>query len=397
MTALKITSYLADFKDIEKQSRTDIVFLLIFFILLFIPMSKINNAERSIAENRRLAVYKPLINKGKINYNFGKDYDRWFSDRFNLREETIEINKFINFIINRKAVNGYIDNNTGFLYMDWEFNHIDINLIRKNFEYLIRLNNFCKNNNIKLYILITPQKTDIYIPNSKKYKIKDNSHNEFLSFINNIHNKNELKVIYPYNELKTESEHNFVFFKTEHHWTDDGAFTGYKELMKEIKKDFPQVKVLTQDDYTYFHNKKIRGDFNRKFQYGTTCNRIHIPKIFRRKYHKVNYRYYKNKDFKSLKIKTVIKTPKRKKIFYYPDGTDLKVIMLGTSQNENLSEFIPYSFKNTIRMRLAEGKDKFKYIKYYEEEILDYKPEIIIYCIPYLEIKDQYNLFSNEE
>ncbi len=359
-------------------------------------MSKINKAERSAAENRRLAVYKPLINKGKINYNFGKNYDSWFSDRFNLREHFIELNKFIKFVINRKAVKGYIDNSTGFLYMDWEFTHFDMNIIKSNFKYLVRLNNFCKSNNIKLYILITPQKSDIYVPDNKLYKIKDNNHNKFLSFISDINNKNELKVIYPYNELKAESKNNFVFFKTEHHWTDDGAFTGYKELMKEIKKDFPQVKVLTQDDYTYFYDEKIRGGFDRRFRYGTTCNSIHIPKYFHKKYHNVNYRYYKHKQSKNLRRKTIIKSPRRKKIFYYSDGTDLKVIMLGTSQNENLGEFIPFSFKNTIRMRLVEGKVKLKYIKYYKKEILDYKPDIIIYCIPYVEIKYQYNLFSKE-
>ena len=42
LLSLKLTSYLADFKNIQKQSRIEIIFLTVFFVMLFIPMSNIN-------------------------------------------------------------------------------------------------------------------------------------------------------------------------------------------------------------------------------------------------------------------------------------------------------------------------------------------------------------------
>lgn len=77
-------------KNIDKQSRIDIIFLTIFFTFLFIPMSKINQDEISSQENRMLAKWQPLINEDReINYNFGKDFNEWFNDRFYLRNNML--------------------------------------------------------------------------------------------------------------------------------------------------------------------------------------------------------------------------------------------------------------------------------------------------------------------
>lgn len=51
----KVVKYLAKFKIEKNYSRIDIVFLSVFFALLFAPMLKISDAEKSIQENRMLA------------------------------------------------------------------------------------------------------------------------------------------------------------------------------------------------------------------------------------------------------------------------------------------------------------------------------------------------------
>lgn len=66
----KLTSYLADFKNLKNQSRIEIIFLTVFFILLVLPCLKINDEIISKAENRKLSPYVPFINKSGINYNF---------------------------------------------------------------------------------------------------------------------------------------------------------------------------------------------------------------------------------------------------------------------------------------------------------------------------------------
>ncbi len=55
LLAYKIMDYVAYFKVIKNNSRIDIVFLLIFFILLCIPASHISKAMKAKGENRYLA------------------------------------------------------------------------------------------------------------------------------------------------------------------------------------------------------------------------------------------------------------------------------------------------------------------------------------------------------
>ena len=57
----KILAWLMKLKWVQNKSRIDIVFLTVFFILLFVPMLHISDAEKSEQENRMLAKYTPLI------------------------------------------------------------------------------------------------------------------------------------------------------------------------------------------------------------------------------------------------------------------------------------------------------------------------------------------------
>ena len=383
LISYKLSSYVADFNTIKGKPKTEVAFLTIFFIFLFVPMSRINQDEISIKENRTLAKLSPLINEYKeINYQFTKDFDNWFCDRFNLR------NCFI----------GLYYKTTGFMYGTGELKEIKPQDIKENLEALKKLEEFSKRNNIKLYVLIVPQKTVIY-KTDKTDRISNFSQKDFLQYLDEFKSKSHIKIIYPYEALLKGSKNNLVFFKTEHHWSDDGAYIGYLELMKEISKDFKDVKTLKENDFNFSYDNLIRGDFERKYAFGTTAEYLGVLNL--KKYHKDKYRYFTHKDFENLK--TVKKTKKfqRNKFFSYPKGANHRVIMLGTSQNENLSEFIPFTFKNVKRIRTnnVEGitrEEDAKIMKYYKNEILDYHPDIMIFCITYGNIENLNQLFNME-
>ena len=92
----KLTDYIANFETIKNNPRYEVIFLSIFFILLILPISSINQDEISIQENRTLERWRPILSDtGEINYNFGKDFDNWFNDRFFLRENIIKLNQKI--------------------------------------------------------------------------------------------------------------------------------------------------------------------------------------------------------------------------------------------------------------------------------------------------------------
>lgn len=402
LLAYKLSNYVAEFSTLKGKSRVEIIFLTIFFVFLFIPMMYINKDEKSIQENRYLAKWKPLISdNNKINFSFGNNFNEWFNDRFYLRQVFVNLRSSITMLIANTSEKGFIDKKTKTMYTDLSFGHIDIDIIKDNFKALYDFNNWCSKHNIKLYILIVPNKADIH---TTKYNyINDNyKHEEFADYISEINKEDKIKVIYPYQAmLNAVKEGKQLYFKTEHHWTDDGAFVGYNELMKEIIKDYPKIRVLNSADFNYTCNKMVRGDFLRSFGKGKACSKIGISDSVCSMYHHYDYKYYKHKDFDNLN-ETVINTKYRlEKIYHYNGGANLRVIQLGTSQNENLTEFIPYTFKDVKRIRNNDiqgikSKDIFKIIKYYGKEMLDYKPDIIIFCITYKNTDKLHNLFNME-
>ena len=374
----KIFDYVANFKTLKNKSRIDILFLFIFFVWLFIPMSNISQKDFLYLEGRPRKEWQSLFQNKKINYNFGYDFNKWFEDRFFLRDDLVKFFNQVSILLLQKNSQGFIDK-------DWLYR----GLYKSNatttddFDALIQLNDFCNHNNIKLYVLIVPDKNDIYF--SKKNNVLINkSHNDFLSLVNNY--KNQVRIIYPYSEMMNTKDKMLLYFKTEHHWTDDGAFIGYQELMKVIQKDFPIINVQSKEDYNYFYNNLVRGDFNRKFNNGTTCDAMTLSKKQYKKYHKTPYRYYRHRKYDLLNIQSENISKHLRKMYYYPFGSDLKVLLLGTSQSENLCEFVPYTFKQVKRLRNNNvmdipGVDNFKIMKYYKQEILDYHPDILIFCI----------------
>lgn len=397
---LKLTDYLADFKDIKHQSRIEIVFLLVFFILLFIPMSHINQDVDSKKENRRLAAYKPLFKKHqKINYNFGNDFNSWFNDRFNLRYELFVLHnniimKFNPIFETNKAI---FNQKTNWMFAKAHLNiekKLDETSVKENVLVpLTKFNDFCNENNIKLYVLIAPYQPQLY-PEEAAPFYSQKEVDKLNDYIKLIQARSDVKIVYPYNALKQASKSDYTYFKTEHHWTEYGAYIGYQVLMSEIKKNFKNVKVVNEQDYNVYYSNMVRGDFEREFTVGEHL-KFHFPYLGpeSKKFLDAKYKYYEHKDKDKLKIDiTDIKYNKQKN-FYYSFGNELRVIQLGTSMNENLTQFTPYTFKYLRYIRLNGVKglnwaESMKILKYHKQEIIDYKPDIMILCLTPLNLPD---------
>jgi len=113
-------------KKEKHHSRIDIAFLIICAVLMYLPISHISNAEISTKENRKFATWQPLITKnGKLNYNFGKDFDNWFNDRFFLRLQIVKMYSAMRY----NMAYQYYETQKGFLNKknNWMNNLISLN------------------------------------------------------------------------------------------------------------------------------------------------------------------------------------------------------------------------------------------------------------------------------
>ncbi len=383
----KLMDYIADFSSIKHESRIDIIFLCIFFIVLFIPILHINQKDKSLTENRLLASWKPLINKnGYLNYNFGKDFESWFNDRFNFRTEIINLNTLF-----RSSVNNIYSNDKAVLDNRYKLLSTqnfyglqrpkNCNFDKELFSYAKNVNQlqkYCDERNIKLYILIVPRKSDFF--EHTVLNLTKNKEDKGDKVVEYLRQNTKVSIIYPKKEMLEANKITPVYFKTDHHWTKKGAYVGYYHLMQSIKKDFPDTPLLEEDSLEKYYDNRVSEHWNRTLHHGQTCDLIGLSSKYSKRLLDTQYLYYKNKNSIKLKreipkLKCGIKTDNRDDLFYYPEGTNKKLMIIANSFARNLVEFIPYSFKHTLRFY---DNDRHLDLNLYGPVIEEYKPDLLV-------------------
>ena len=381
LVTYKLLKYLSSFKIEQHQSRIDIVFLATFFILLFVPMLHISDAEKSEQENRMLAKYTSLIDyRGGYNLKYGKDFDSWFSDRFWGREKVIQ---WVN-SVRYKISSAYSNNKALYLKKQgWMFDLPMTNYplskekIKAVNDSIQKFNAFLTKHGIKLYILLVPKKESIYQDELVCYGYDKQKDIKYQQSIQNIINANKtVPIIYPYDEMRKAKQKDYVFFKQSHHWTDWGAYLGYVKLMEQIKKDFPDITVAALDEYKISTSSMIRDNYDRNFNTGHTTNLLGLNK-FAKDVLTAEYTYYDNKNSDQIKV------VRGRYIKRFSNGKEkYKIFLTGNSHNENLLQFLPYSAKELKHLRLnmeqIPSEEQFKFMKYYKKELLEFKPDIVI-------------------
>ena len=368
----KAVSYVASFKTVGRKPLADVVYLCLFFVFLFVPMTKINKADRSQQENRMLAPFPALFENGTLNTKFGEGFNSWFSDRFALRRNLIHLHARL------KTFDRYVSNNKAFTGRDgWQFTATEtrqkkfkpaeLDAVRQGIE---KYKAFCRENKIKCYIEIVPRKIDF----AKNQIFKVKSPDVALTVIDAV--KDVFPIVFPYDEMQKADEKDFVYFKTDHHWTEWGAYAGYRALMREMAKDFPALVPVSEDDYDVFYTDNVRAEVERKFWKGQTCKQLNLPE----KKCVDPATKYKNYTFKNEKDVTSVLYRDADKIFKYPKAKNkLKAMLIGNSFTENFASFFAYTFRETKKIRCNTPRNDELALSRFKDELLDFKPDVLVF------------------
>lgn len=387
----KLSYYLADFKSMCNASRIDIVFLVLFFSAVFVPLFSLDTRKSVILEeNRPPEKYSPFLDEfNQVNFNFAKIFDKYFSDRFLFRSQMI----YIYSDFRQKIAHNYFSINDAYINLNSNWmNFLFLNFPQEkrlsdemldDYLYSIsELKKFCDRQNIKLYIIVAPGKPVIY---SKEAYPLLRGHYEFeksMQMQDFIQRKIGVKIIYPYKELlqeKITNYKNYTYFKTDHHWTPYGSYIGYKKLMEEITRDFPQTRVIPLTDFNVEKSKfpMYKNESNVATN-GSLYNRLYLSGS---KYFDVEYNYYINKNSKSLKQTLFNEAASRTFLYEYANsGNNLKAVIWGDSFSTfYFADFLAYNFKNT--MHIEDVSPESSNFWMYENKIKDFHPDIMIICM----------------
>ena len=264
----KLSNYIANFNTVEKHSRIEIIFLSVFFVSLFIPMSHVNTDEISSHENRALAKWQPFITKNEeINFGFGKSFDNWFNDRFLMRDSFIAIHDKKYLLSKNWRTQKVVKGKDGWLFlatkdaMDTYTNSVlftqeELKIIT---DYLNSINDYCEKNGKKFYFMVAPDKAKVYSEYYSDLIKPQRTLSRVTQLTEYLKYNSKVKLIYPLEELKKQKEKEYVYFKQDTHWDFYGAYFAYLELANAIKKDFNDLNIYKINKYSYTN---FSGDLN---------------------------------------------------------------------------------------------------------------------------------------
>ncbi len=366
----------------------DAIFLFIFFLLLAIPVSNISSAQSSTREARTLKQCPKVSLVLTEGTNYGKEYDDWFCDHLGGREWLIKLHD----VVHRETQR--IIQTPRALYMQdsgWMFSSrfsAGSGFVRPMVSALTEMRKFCELNHIKFYIMVVPRKESIYREELYGYgldKRKMHAEDAIHECLRHLAEKQHVTYIYPWKELRDARKQAYTFFKLTHHWTDWGAYIGYRALMKEVRHDFPNMPVVSMREYRLTRSRLIRDEWDRSFHRGW------LRKFFNfdvdRRHPSTMYNYYEHKkaDTLAFRMGDFVKD------FLYRGGV-YKIMLLGDSQCENLMAYLPYSAIQTRFIRLNANhnlpvSEQWRIMKYYSKDILSYKPDIVILSLSELVLR----------
>ena len=364
------------------------MFFLIIFSLTFIPILRMTKDTKSISENRMLAEYKPIFGKNKeLNINFGSDFNNWINDHFWLRNDFMKIQNSLCFLIDKKVDNKFVSQgNDKWLFLKGNFQRLAKptsyydGIYSETANAIKRFNEFCEKKNAKLYIIVAPFGEELYssevvgVDITKKIGL-------FGKYIDQLKKDTKANIIYAYEPMKKAKEEGLVQYKTDHHWTELGAYNAYKVLRKEIFRDFN----ITQAYQTAFKTQSKKYDFG----YGETFGRIrNISDTIAKQLFPKDVTYIKFIPDKNLVIED------NGSLIINKNGAKQKIFLFGDSYTRNIKNFFGYDFANTI----YQVKPLQIFMPQFEEQITKHKPNIvvmIIYSQNFERIKNWYKSIYN--
>ena len=345
--------------------------MVIFMIILLMPLIFIDTKTvYSKRENRKFAEFPSIERNGRVNWRFFNEFDAYIKDRFGFRYLLIAIdNQIGRRLFNSSGSDRVLLGKRGWLYYtkisdgDNYSDFMKQNLVSEKTtqEFVSQLKmrfDWCKENNIKFIFLIAPNKHSVYPENYPFDRPTGLTRAEQLL---EAMDRAGMEYIYPKDDLIAQKTKYSppLYYLTDTHWNELGAWLAFSRVSSEIKKSFPSV-VFPEVTFDY-SCEQIRGNGELakmigQDQYGMDWHFTlspHVPDWMN------SFSYIKNDEKNGVFVSGINKS--------FP-----KAIVYRDSFFTALVPFVSTMFSEVeYHWKVFEKNDK--------EEILDQKPDVIIW------------------
>lgn len=218
---------------------SNLVIIVLFLLTIFtVPAVMAVTADRDFSENEnRYLAGKPKLFAGSIaSGEFMRETERYVDDQLLFREQLISLKTDLTLLTGCREVNGVYFGEDQYLFEKWTDQDFDADQLKENMD---AVNGFLKRHqDQKISVMIVPTagetlknklpKNAPMFEQSRAFDMLQDGLSDSLI---------DLRTI-----LKAHNT-EYIFYKTDHHWTTRGAFLAYQKWCEE--KDF----FVNQKDY----------------------------------------------------------------------------------------------------------------------------------------------------
>ena len=235
-----------------------LMFLLFIFNVMILNII-VPDKKFSSQENRNLKS-KPNFSIDNLLYNkFTSKYGKYIADQFILRNLWINVKSRSEMLTGKKENNDVYLGNDKYLISKFKKPGVEA------FDEKLKAINDFSNDNKKLtkYIMLVPNKIKVLEDKLPKFAPVENQ----LKYINKFYYglDKSIKTINVFDTLDKNKD-KYIYYKTDHHWTTDGAYYAYLEFCKS--------SGIVPRDASYYNVKKVSNEF-----YGTLYSKAGITDI----------------------------------------------------------------------------------------------------------------------
>lgn len=226
--------------------------------------------DRSFSENEnRYLEERPQISLSNIeNTDFQKSLENFISDQIPEREKLITLRSVAKELTGIKDIEGAYIGKDGYYLEKITNEDVSEEQLKNNIRYINTF--FNKNKELKSYVMLIPGSGNILTDKLPKHAdVYDYNYYEKIAekeFTNNADNNTQ--IVNTYDALKKLSK-DYIYYKTDHHWTTKGAFIAYNAFCKAAgieSEPYENLKMKNVTDkfygtlYSKVLDKKKKGD-----------------------------------------------------------------------------------------------------------------------------------------
>ncbi|MBW9157890.1 DHHW family protein [Clostridium tagluense] len=247
----------------KKYNRIYIKSLTLIFLLFIFSVMILNiivpSKDFSEEENRKLK-NKPKFSVNNLLHNkFTSKYEKYISDQFILRNFWINVKSRTEILTGKKENNDvYLGDNN---YLIAKFKKPSKEDLA---EKLKAINTFSHDNKeLSKYIMLVPNKVEVLKDKLPAFAPVENQ----LQYINKFYSglDKDIKSINVFDTLNKNKD-KYIYYKTDHHWTTDGAYYAYLEFCKS--------SGITPKDISDYDINEVNNKF-----YGTLYSRAGVKNV----------------------------------------------------------------------------------------------------------------------